>query len=507
MANVHWSYYLGGDWNTPGYWSGDAVPGADSVVINIPGAFVTSDGNVLINSIGIGGLSVLTIGNDSLFTVTNGTGSNANHGFIKVLDHSTLQVAGGTFDNKGTIMLGRAAAFMVDGQVILDGGGTIAMTSQTGSGIIGQQNYPNPNAALYNVDNHITVSGTGAIYGLWFDNETGGVVESGSGSDLEIFNFNVAGAGFENYGRVAADDGGTVDLFQATGAAPIYNFGTFELNSSGDDTYLRIGGDVRLTGYGNVVLSDNIHNYIVANDTAATLENVNNTISGSGAFWDQNLALVNDAHGEIIADHADALLGIITGSLTNAGSLIAENGATLGIVTNGAVQNSGLLDAENGTIDVYSNVAGNGNAWIFSGSQLDLYGTSNKVAVTFVDGGSGDTGALLLGHSLGGGGGTNAFKGTVAGFVSDGTHSDSLILQDIGFAAGNSWSFNENAGGTGGTLSVNDTAGDTAKIALLGQYLAAGGSATSANSNLFRLSADHIDNTGGTLVTTSFHGP
>jgi hypothetical protein len=45
-----------------------------------------------------------------------------------------------------------------------------------------------------------------------------------------------------------------------------------------------------------------------------------------------------------------------------------------------------------------------------------------------------------------------------------------------------------------------------ADIAPLGQYLAASGSATSATSNLFQVSADHVTGSAGTLVTTSFHG-
>jgi hypothetical protein len=89
---------------------------------------------------------------------------------------------------------------------------------------------------------------------------------------------------------------------------------------------------------------------------------------------------------------------------------------------------------------------------------------------------------------------------------SDGTHSDTIGLRDITFAGGVNWSFSENAGGTGGDLTVKDGYGHIADIALLGQYLAAGTTASSASSNLFQLSADHVTGSTGTLVTTSFHG-
>jgi hypothetical protein len=66
------------------------------------------------------------------------------------------------------------------------------------------------------------------------------------------------------------------------------------------------------------------------------------------------------------------------------------------------------------------------------------------------------------------------------------------------------WSFKENVNGQQGVLSVKDGLGDTAKVTLLGQYLAAGGTAHAGTSTLFQLSSDTVTNTTGTLVTTSF---
>jgi hypothetical protein len=88
----------------------------------------------------------------------------------------------------------------------------------------------------------------------------------------------------------------------------------------------------------------------------------------------------------------------------------------------------------------------------------------------------------------------------------DGTNSDTLGLQDINYASGVTWSITENANGNRGALTVSDGNGDVARIALLGQYLAAGATANSATSDLFHVAADTIDHTTGTLVTTSFHG-
>src|SRR5579862_3005876 len=103
MANIRWSNIFGGNWADAGSWSSDSVPTvADDVHIDIPGAFVTSDANASVNSIGIGSASGLII-SDSWFTTVDGTGSGKNHGLIKVTDNSTLQIIQGTFDNAGTI--------------------------------------------------------------------------------------------------------------------------------------------------------------------------------------------------------------------------------------------------------------------------------------------------------------------------------------------------------------------------------------------------------------------
>jgi hypothetical protein len=123
------------------------------------------------------------------------------------------------------------------------------------------------------------------------------------------------------------------------------------------------------------------------------------------------------------------------------------------------------------------------------------YGAASNENVTFE---SGSTGTLRLDNS-------GAFTGTVAGLNSNGTHSDTLDLQDINFASGVSWSFNENANGQQGVLTVADGNGHVANISLLGQYLAAGTSATSASSTLFQTATDNSTNTAGTLITTNFH--
>ena len=182
--------------------------------------------------------------------------------------------------------------------------------------------------------------------------------------------------------------------------------------------------------------------------------------------------------------------------------LEAVNGATLEIQS--PVDNSGTVAADGGNVVIIGNLTGAGKSDIYSNSQMELMGTTNKAAVIF-ENNTTDTGVLMLDHAIAAGGSTG-FRGTVAGMLNDGTNSDTLGLQDVNFTSGVSWSFKENANGNRGVLTVNDGSGDIANITLLGQYLAADASASSATSNLFHASADDVTHTTGTLVTTSFHG-
>jgi hypothetical protein len=511
MAKTRWTYKGNGNWTHASNWSSGAVPGAsDDVFIGLNGVTVTSDHTVTVNSIGTNSGSTLNISGESWFTATNGTGSTENLGTIKVVGDSTLQIGAGTFENFGTVILGSTGYYntiVIDNVVRLQGGGTIEMAQHsTGmNSIQGEVSYPNQLIQLDNVDNDI--AGSGVITGLYFDNQANGILETNSNlgaGTLELLENNIAGQSFQNEGRVFADDSGTLELNAASGSPGFFNFGTFYMNSYGDATNLEVGGDVVLKGGGNVTLSDNIHNYIESNGRAATIENVDNFISGSGQAYDANLTIMNDAQGTIAADHADAPLLLYTGTnaIINLGLLEAVNGATLNMY--GDVANVGMLQANGGNVVIGGVLSGYGKTEIFSGSQMELLASRNQAAVTF-ENNTTDSGVLMLAHSLVSGG-SSAYAGTVAGLYNDGTNSDTLGLQDINFASGVSWSFTENANGRRGTLNVTDGNGDHAGIGLLGQYIAAGTSVDSATSTLFQVAADHIGNSAGTLVTTSFHG-
>jgi hypothetical protein len=112
--------------------------------------------------------------------------------------------------------------------------------------------------------------------------------------------------------------------------------------------------------------------------------------------------------------------------------------------------------------------ASGGNLTIANNAELELFGAS-KANVTFQSG----TGELKLDDSL-------AFAGHINGL----TAADALDLADVSYGANTKASFSGNT--KGGTLTVTDGS-NTAKIALLGNYLTSGWTLSS-------------DGNGGTVV-------
>jgi hypothetical protein len=512
MAQIHWTHNGNGNWATASDWSSGTVPSAsDDVFIGIQGIAVTSDANVTVHSIGTNSHSRLVIDGNSEFVATNGTGPTENLGTIKVQDGSVFEVDAGTFYNNGTVLLdsvGNYTNFQVRNVVQLEGGGKILMMPDSSNPYMSNGILGDGSSQLAQIDNvRNDIQGSGFIGYVLFDNQTNGIIETntayGAGT-LRLVSSDGPGQGFQNEGHVFADDGGTLELMADQNSPAFFNSGTFFMNSVGDRTVLQIWNDVKLDGGGHLTLSDNFYNYVETNGSAATFENVDNFISGSGQVYDANLTLMNDANGTIEADHADAPLLIYTGNndVLNFGTMESVNGANLEILS--AFDNVGTFEANGGNALVVGQFVGYGKTEIFSNSQVELMGILNYATVTF-ENNAGDTGVLMLDHATVGSGGPN-FKGSVAGLQSDGTHSDTLGMQDINFASGVSWSFTENANGNRGVLTVNDGDGDIARITLLGHYLPGGASANSATSNLFHAAPDDITHTVGTLITTDFFG-
>jgi hypothetical protein len=188
-----------------------------------------------------------------------------------------------------------------------------------------------------------------------------------------------------NTGDVVVSDGHVLTLLGV-----INNTGNININASGDDTILSIGGSVTLDKNGEVMLSDDTHNIVEGNATGATLTNVANTISGSGLLGDGQLTLIND--GMIIASGDTAALIVDTQGnvlINNGGTLEATGTAGL-VIQDTTVDSSGdtshsgpgLLGGGGGTIELRS-------TWLIGGL---LIGQINVIdGLNILDGTDGRT--------------------------------------------------------------------------------------------------------------------
>jgi hypothetical protein len=276
---------------------------------------------------------------------------------------------------------------------------------------------------------------------------------------------------------------------------------------------LTIGAATTLTGGGNILLfGPNSRITSSAPGGQSYLLTSNNAIAGSGTIGSGNGRLRLTNLGTINAEFTSPLVINTGNQVANQGTMEATG--TGGLTIFDPVNNTGgIIEANGGNVTVGGNVS-KGNIEIFGSNQVELKGSLNDSAVSF-ENTAGTSEQLILDHAKTEFSFTvglpptiqeiSGFWGTVAGFYgSDPTHSDVLDLRDIKSAG--AWTFQENTDGLSGDLTVTDGT-HTAIIALLGQYLAAGGSASSEvgpvpPSTLFHGAGDGH---GGTLVTTSFH--
>src|SRR5205085_2322936 len=140
-STVTWTNPSGGDWDTPGNWSGGAVPGAgDDVVISQPGAVtITHAQNAAdaVRSASAANPPVLSAGSaalafggaQTLGAAPGGTVTLAG-GSVQVPAGSALTVAAGvTVHGAGTV--GSGGAVTNNGTLAADAGGRLAVRGAT----------------------------------------------------------------------------------------------------------------------------------------------------------------------------------------------------------------------------------------------------------------------------------------------------------------------------------------------------------------------------------------
>jgi hypothetical protein len=257
--------------------------------------------------------------------------------------------------------------------------------------------------------------------------------------------------------------------------------------------------------------------YTVTDSQTTTVNGITTAVGATlditGGTFTANAGTGSDVNAGIIKVENGAVLNIVAGTLMNSGTLQADSGGTVNLVNTTIM---GGTFANSGTVDSTGNSAINGTALsnsgiveATSGALMLAPGSATNTGTVEANGGNVIvTGALggsaqISGNSsleLGGGSSSNvsfsagsngrltfdnsqSFTGTIAGLAP----GNSIDLADIAFGASTTLGYSANSDSNGGILQVNDGA-HTARITLLGQYVASAFATTS-------------DGHGGTMIT------
>ncbi len=210
----------------------------------------------------------------------------------------------------------------------------------------------------------IETTGAGGLSIQSAVNNVGGVIQAGTGGSIGLSAVVIGGTlkttGTGYFTSNAATLDGTASAFSNQAVVvvnanqslnlkgSIANTGTIAIDAAnvGYATYLTISKSTTLSGKGQVILdnSSNNQNQVVGGATAATLTNVDNTISGAGYIGSSMLTLVNQAAGVIDATGANGLT-LNTGANTIANAGLIETTGAGGLAIQSATTNTGTVEA------------------------------------------------------------------------------------------------------------------------------------------------------------------
>ena len=396
---------------------------------------------------------------------------NANNSIESLSSATTLTNVSSTISGAGN--LGNASlTFINDAAGVVNATGTINALRINTSG-----------HALTNLG---LIEATGVagltITSTAVDDTGGGTILSGAGSAVQLQSSTIAGGTLATTGSgviqtFASDRGslldgataslalsGTVDV---TNNAWLYiqgtinNTGAINVQSSANDTRLRMNANTVLSGGGSVTLSDNTANSIDTNVAGSTLTNVSSTISGAGLIGGNNLFLVNDKAGVIDATGTNALTLATSNTVTNTGLIEATGAGGL------LIRSSTIDDSTGGTI-----TASAGSAVTLQSSTIvggTLATTGSGVIQTFAS----DRGSLLAGATA------------------------PLVLSGTVDVTNNAWLYLQGTINNTGAINVQSTGNDTRLRMNANTVLSGGGSVTLSDST-----ANTIDtNVAGSTLT------
>jgi len=443
---------------------------ADVLVVEAGCAFagaIDGGGGTLVLANGVGMLTGLAGGN---VTVSGSmpTTTFTDFGTMEVGSFAAFTLTGDGDIGAGQLLLLKSGldfsgTLTIAGSLTLMGGlggaGTLAITG--GTALFGATaSLSASKVTLSGATTKVTVATNLGYSGLW--TQTAGTVSVASGHILDFTGAGDSFAGaFGGAGTIDFAGGGdTLNGVRLTAARVLINgasvtlagtiVNTTKLTAATSNLIVSASG-ATLAGHGMLVFTDSASNTLRGATSAATLTNIDNTLSGAGDLGGGAMILINQANGVITGNGAHILV-IDTGAatITNAGLIQARGRG--GVTIQSAVANGGTLEAHGGNLTVNGAVSGSGRGVINGGTLA--FASSFTETVAF-----GATGVLRLARS-------RAYTGSITGFSKTG--ATSLDLTDIAFKSAGEATFAGTA--TSGVLTVTDGT-HVATIKLIGDYL------------------------------------
>jgi hypothetical protein len=357
---------------------------------------------------------------------------------------ATFTNLAGTISGAGTI--GGGGLVLVNGATgVIDATGTAnALVLDTGANSIANSGIIEATGlGGLTIDSNVRNAATGKIElldgaSMSLNNATvtNGSLVVGSGSDLDLSNFNLNGVTLTTEGTgVITTDGGELDTkavlaanFDVTPGTDLYVAGVVDDSGvismvtnfeSENGTQIRLKGSTTFEGGGGVYMGGSVsgQNFIDGNAnptvsgkaTGYVLTNVDDTISGAGNLGIGGLGLgwltiVNDAAGVIDGSSNTSQLVLSTGNnstIVNAGTI--EGSGAAGLLVSAFIANTGTILAVNGgVVDLSNNTvidggkaatSGTGAIVIDGGADFTNVDNTGNVAI-------GDGDVLYIGGSL-----------------------------------------------------------------------------------------------------------
>jgi hypothetical protein len=408
---------------SPGTWSQAGLPGAaDNVFIdngNLTNSVVSLNVGATINDLNISSGDSLGVNNNQSLTTLGNVSNNGNLGLNSVGNTTDLRIGSTTtFSGTGTLTLSNHAQNRIIGN---SGSTTEVLTNASGHTIQGagqlgvnQMGLSNQGLVVANQSNALTIDLSDGA-GITRTN-TGTLRAAGGQLTITGSNLNNAGGVIDAVGTNVVINASTITngTLQSSGGGKILvqgssnlsnvsnsgqteianaqagvltgtftNTGNLQMASAGNQTDLRLNGDVTLAGAGTLTMSNNAQNRIIGNSGATTevLTNASgHTIQGAGQLGANQLGLNNQ--GLILANGlAGLVIDVSPTGMTNSGTLRAGTGVLT--IQNSTVTNtpSGVLDAAGNDIIVSGSTI-NGTVQGSGGNKIFFQNSSNLVDVT-----------------------------------------------------------------------------------------------------------------------------